>query len=144
MRLVLTLSVLMVFLFSGCNRNELHPVPYFQFDISINLDLPLYQSLLGPGGWAYVDGAGSRGIVVYRRSIDEFVAFDRHSPADPEGTCPTPLTVDPDNFLILNDACTDAQFSLFDGSIISGDVDWGLRFYTTFYNGTNFLRVFNP
>ena len=135
--------IIILFHFS-CGRNRLHPVPYYQFDLNINLSLPTYNSLLGVGGWAYVSGAGSRGLVVYRRSVGEFVAFDRHSPADPEGTCDTPLVTDEENFLLLNDPCSDAQFSLFDGSIAAGDTEWGLRQYQTFYNGGDFLRIFNP
>jgi len=134
----------LVISFSGCTKNELHPVPYYQFDININLNLPTYQSLVGVGGWAYIQGAGSKGIVVYRRSVAEFVAFDRHSPADPENTCPEPLATDEENFLILNDTCSEARFSLFDGSIIEGDVDWGLRAYMTSYGGGDFLRIYNP
>ncbi len=130
---------------SSCEKNRLHPVPHFQFDIVINLTLPSYQSLSGVGGWAYVSGAGSKGIIVYRRSVGEFVAFDRHSPADLEGTCDSGLITNPDNFLVLDDPCSDNQFSLFDGSIISGDVEWGLRPYWAEINAQqDRLRIYNP
>ena len=128
----------------SCGRNDRHPVPYYQFDVNINLNLPTYVPLTGVGGWAYVNGVGSKGIVIYRRSLGEFVAFDRHSPADPENTCATGLETDEDNFLILNDPCSNAQFSLYDGSIIGGDTDWGLRMYMTVYNGGEILRIYNP
>lgn len=133
-----------LFLLFSCNRNNQHPVPYLQFDVNLNLNLPSYQPLQGVGGYAYVSGAGSKGVIVYRRSSNEFVAFDRHSPADTEGTCPSGLETDDENFLVLNDPCSDAQFSLYDGSIYSGDVEWGLRSYTTHYNGGDYLRVYNP
>jgi hypothetical protein len=137
--------ICLFFIAPSCEKNRLHPVPHFQFDVVINLNLPSYQSLMGVGGWAYVTGAGSKGIVVYRRSVQEFVAFDRHSPADPEGSCDTPLTTNEDNFLVLDDPCSDAQFSLFDGSIISGDVDWGLRAYWAEVNPQqDRLRIYNP
>jgi hypothetical protein len=85
---------------------------------------------------------GSKGIIVYRRSMDEFVAFDRHSPADVNGTCAQPLYPDSNNFLQLNDDCNNAKFSLYDGSPISGS-DFGLRMYQTIYNGSNQLRIYN-
>jgi hypothetical protein len=116
-------------------------VPIIPFDITINLTLPSYSDLNGVGGYAYV-AAGSKGVIVYRRGIDDFVAFDRHSPADPDGSCGTPLTPDDDNFLILNDVCNDAQFSLYDGSPIKNS-DFGLRQYVTVWNGTDQLRIFN-
>lgn len=61
----------------ACNKNKQHPVPYYSFDTYINLDLPSYQSLQGVGGWAYVSGVGSKGVVIYRQSIQNFVAWDR-------------------------------------------------------------------
>ena len=90
---------------------------------------------------AYVNG-GSRGIIVYRRGIDEFIAFDRHSPADPDGSCATPLTPDSSNYLVLNDICNDATFSLYDGSPIS-NASFGLRQFQTSWNGQETLRIYN-
>ncbi|MDX1651742.1 MAG: hypothetical protein R3277_04565 [Brumimicrobium sp.] len=134
---------ILLFLF-GCSKNKQHPVPYFTFDSNINLNLPSYSALQGVGGWAYVDGLGSKGVVVYRQSINEFVAFDRHSPAAEGFDCETGLVTDPDNFLILNDPCSNARFSLYDGSLIDGDSEWGLRSYLTSYNGSETLRIYNP
>lgn len=128
----------------SCSKNNQHPVPYFQFDANINLTLPKYTELQGVGGWAYVTGAGSKGVIVYRRSVNEFVAFDRHSPAPDGFDCETGLEVDEENFLILNDPCSNAQFSLYDGSVIDGDTKWGLRKYLTAYNGGQTLRIYNP
>jgi hypothetical protein len=119
----------------------MNPVPNIPFDITIDITLPSYLNLTGVGGWAYVNG-GSRGIIVYRRAIDEFVAFDRHSPADPDGTCLFPLYPDSDNFLQLNDTCNNAKFSLYDGSPVSNS-QFGLRQYRTVFNGTDLLRIYN-
>jgi len=129
------------FLYSSCKKNTQHPVPSIPFDITINLTLPTYSNLMGVSGWAYVNG-GSRGIIVYRRGIDEFIAFDRHSPADADGTCANPLTPDSDNYLILNDDCNNATFSLYDGSPIS-NASFGLRQFQTSWNGQETLRIFN-
>ncbi len=141
MKIQLFIFFSLLLVLSGCNKNNQHPVPYVPFDFTINLDLPSYFSLTGVGGYAYVPG-GSRGIVVYRRAIDEFVAFDRHSPEDPNATCPLPLYADPDNFLQLIDSCSSTRFSLYDGSPMT-DSKYGLRQYQTMYNGTNSLRIYN-
>ena len=126
------LLVISLFLMSGsCGKQNTHPVPY----------VPFNQTIAGVGGWAYVNG-GSRGLIVYRRSIEEFVAFDRHSPADIDASCPSPLFPDPDNFLILKDTCNDATFSLYDGSPISGS-QYGLMQYATSFNGNNLLNIYN-
>jgi len=95
---------------------------------------------MGVGGYAYVSG-GSKGIVVYRFSIDEFVALDRHSPVN-DASCASPLETDANNFLQLNDLCSGATFSLLDGSPMSGS-DVGLRRYITEYDGNMMLRIYN-
>lgn len=141
MKLRFIFIALFAILIVACNKNKTHPVPSIPFDVTIDINLPSYNALIGVGGWTYVNG-GSRGIIVYRRALDEFVAFDRHSPADPEGDCPQPLYPDPDNFLQLIDSCSGARFSLYDGSPISGS-EFGLRMYQTVYNGTNLVRIYN-
>lgn len=141
MKLRFILFIAFAISLTQCKKNKIHPVPDIPFDLTIDINLPSYNALIGVGNWTYVNG-GSRGIIVYRRSIDEFVAFDRHSPADPDGICPQPLVPDIDNFLQLNDACSSAKFSLYDGSPISGS-EFGLRQYQTSYNGTNLVRIYN-
>jgi hypothetical protein len=141
MKFVIFFLGILLLISSSCNKNGTNPVPNIPFDITIDINLPSYSNLFGVGGWAYVNG-GSRGIIVYRRAIDEFVAFDRHSPTDPEGTCFLPLFPDSENFLQLNDTCSAATFSLYDGSPISNS-QFGLRQYRTVFNGTNLLRIYN-
>ncbi|HLW40379.1 MAG TPA: hypothetical protein VKX31_08315 [Brumimicrobium sp.] len=132
------------FSFFSCNVNKKHPVPHLSFDVDVNLNNPSYIELQGIGGWAYVSGVGSKGIVVYRQSQQHFVAFDRHSPS-PEGfDCQAGLEVDAENFLVLNDPCSNAKFSLYDGSVLSGDSKFGLRSYIAEYSGSTILRIYNP
>ena len=132
---------LVLIMASSCLKNNQNPVPSIPFDITIDINLPSYYQLQGVGSWTYVNG-GSRGIIVYRRTIDEFVAFDRHSPMDPNGTCFLPLFPEQDNFLQLKDTCSSARFSLYDGGAISGS-QFGLRQYATQFNGSNLLRIYN-
>jgi hypothetical protein len=126
--------------FSACKKNSNNPIPSLSFEIVIHMELPSYNALQGVGGWCYVNG-GVQGIIVYRKSFDEFVAFDRKSPAS-TSNCINPLTPDKNNFLQLLDSCTSAKFSMYDGSIISGS-DYGLRQYQTTWNGSNLLRIYN-
>ncbi|MFT5778241.1 MAG: hypothetical protein ACI837_001197 [Crocinitomicaceae bacterium] len=141
MKVQFILFLLLIVTLGGCTKNDEHPVPNIPFDVTINLALPSYNSLIGVSGWAYVNG-GSKGVIVYRRGIDEFIAFDRHSPADINGTCEYPLTPDYNNYLQLNDTCNAATFSLYDGSPITGS-NFGLRQYQTFWDGNQSLRIYN-
>lgn len=126
----------------ACNKTKNHPVPSLPFDTEINLTLPSYSSLQSVSGYAYVLG-GIKGLIVYRRGPNEFVCFDRMSTTANAADCDTGLVVNPDNFLVLDDPCSDAQFSLYDGSIVNGDVEYGLRQYRTAWNGNTKLRLYN-
>ena len=141
MKQLLVISFGLLLLSSKCNNQNQHPVPFVPVDITIDMQLPSYSNLQGVGGWTYLNG-GSRGIIVYRKAIDEFVAFDRHAPSDPEGSCPIALYPDNQNFLQPIDSCNNAVFSLYDGSPVSNSI-FGLRQYATQFNGNNLLRVYN-
>lgn len=141
MKQLLILCLGFLLLSSKCNNQNQHPVPFVPVDVTIDIQLPSYSNLQGVGGWTYLNG-GSRGIIVYRKGIDEFVAFDRHSPADLNGSCPFVLYPDDQNFLQLIDSCNNAIFSLYDGSPVSNSIH-GLRQYATQFNGNNLLRVYN-
>lgn len=136
--LLIFLAVILLFSCKGTRKN---PVPNIPFDLTINISLPAYIDLQNVGSYSYVDG-GSKGIIVYRVSIDQFVAFDRHSPADGSFNCGQPLTPTSANFLELSDSCSNARFSLLDGSAIQGS-DVGLRQYMTFFDGSYKLRIYN-
>ena len=141
MKLRLLFLIVLIITISSCTRNRRHPVPNIPFDITINLSLPSYNDLIGVVGVAYVNG-GSKGIIIYHRGVDDYVAFDRHSPLDELSECNTPLYPDSNNYLILIDECNDGQFSLYDGSPIS-DSEFGLRQYQTMWDGNQALRIFN-
>ena len=66
------LALIVPTLFFVSCKEQNYPIPDVPVNMSINLDLPSYNALNAPGGYAYVTG-GSRGIVVYR-NFDEFVA----------------------------------------------------------------------
>lgn len=141
MRNLLFIFVSLFLLSSKCSKQNQNPVPFVPVDVTIDIQLPSYSNLQGVGGWTYLNG-GSKGIIIYRRGIDDFVAFDRHSPADPDGTCQFPLFPEDQNFLQLKDTCNNAVFSLYDGSPVSNCV-YGLRQYATQFNGNNLLRIYN-
>ena len=142
MRTILTkISFILLLFGSGCQNNGNHPVPNVAVNVQINIFLPSYSPLQSVGGYAFVNG-GVKGIVVYRRSVDEFVAFDRMSTADGGFEC-VPLEIDTDNFLFLNDACSNAVYSMIDGTIVSGDAKYALRSYQVNFDGYSLLSIYN-
>lgn len=131
----------LIVFFNNCKPNRKNPIPNVPFDITINISLPQYIDLQNVGSYAFVQG-GSKGIIVYRMSYDQFITFDRHNPSDAGFNCAEPLTPRTDNFLELSDSCSNARFSLLDGSAIEGS-DVGLRQYMTVYDGAYKVRIYN-
>lgn len=124
---------------TSCDGEE-HPVPNVPVNISINLDLPSYQPLNAPGGYAYVNG-GSRGIIVYR-NFDEFVALDRHSTYNSDDPCAI-VSVDTLNFFELVDTCSGSRFSIQSGVVVTGPAKWGLKRYNASWNGAYTVTIYN-
>ncbi|MDI1353733.1 MAG: hypothetical protein PSX36_02355 [bacterium] len=121
---------------SSANNN---PVPYVPVSISVYPNDPLNFSIQSIGGWKYMDG-GIYGIVVYRKSEQEFVALERSSsfyPGKPEAK----VFVMSDNF-ILRDSISESRWRIIDGGVTKGPATWPLRVYATSYDG-NVLRIRN-
>lgn len=127
---------------TGCKKDrddELH-VPRVATNITININLPGYSALSNPGGWAYVQG-GSRGIIVYRASMTEFSAFDRHCPYNVIEGCKISIL---EGSIAEDDECCHSQFEIITGIPISGKTERPLQpFRTQFNPNANLLRIFN-
>lgn len=124
---------------SSCKKDEKGGVPLTGVNININVNLPEYNDLAVPGGWVYLTG-GSQGLIVYRKSTDEFVAMDRHCPYRPEDVCK--VVVDESEVIARDTACCHSAFLLLDGSVTEGPAALGLKRYNTTFNGTT-LHIFN-
>jgi hypothetical protein len=125
-RNVLRLMILLLFLGSCRDRNR-DRVPDVPVNIAININQPDFFNLTVSQGWVYVTG-GSRGIIVYRKSDNEFIALERHSPYKPEDNCA--VTVDDDGS-IVTDPCSDSKWLIMDGSIVQGPTAYPLQTYST-------------
>ncbi len=133
---LLILSTL-IFSFSGCRKNP-DQIPYTPVEISINLNEPAFFDLGVVGGYVKIVG-GSRGIIIYRTSLDEFVALDRHSTYNVDSNCQVDVE---DDGVILSDECSDSQWLIIDGSVLHGPANAPLeRYNTTFTNPL--LRIYN-
>ncbi|MEX1001507.1 MAG: hypothetical protein WDZ35_05275 [Crocinitomicaceae bacterium] len=138
-RFILFVAIFMPLFLTSC-KEESHPVPNVPVNITINLDLPSYQALNAPGGYAYVNG-GSRGIVVYR-NFDDFVALDRHSTYNSDDPCAV-VYVDPDNFFHLVDSCSGSRYDITSGVVVEGPAKWALRRYNTNWDGAYTVNIYN-
>lgn len=142
MRVLLALFVLMAL--AGCKKdntqnNANNPVPSVTVQLNIYPNDPLYFKVQVVGGWTYIEG-GIKGIVLYRKSEQEFVAVERSSTNDPNSNAARVVVMN-DNFT-LRDTVSDSRWRIFDGSVTKGPATWPLRLYGTSYDG-NILKIRN-
>jgi nitrite reductase/ring-hydroxylating ferredoxin subunit len=137
----LIISIVFAFIGSSCKKEDDSQVPFVAVDITLNLDLPDNVPLLNPGGWLQITG-GSRGIIIYRINLEEFVAFDRHCTFEAEKGCKITVSSE-SNVTAIDNQCCNSVFSIIDGFAQSGNAKRQLKEYNTSFNGTNIVRIFN-
>ncbi len=147
--------VIFIFTISSCTKTNVNPnIPKAIIRIDIDPNSTFYQSLNTVGGWTYIaDGdqgalisKESRGVIIYRSSQNEFKAYDRIPPNNPDKCCSddnvcTKLIVG-ENFPFAKDPCTGNLYSLLDGSLFKGSGQYPMIEYHAVYDGA-LLHVFN-
>ena len=125
------ISLIVLFAFVilyACRKDDEAPLAYVNF--SIDPDSPAYSDLNSVGGYVYLTG-GYCGVVVFRTSWTEFVAYERGCPIDNA----TAVEVDPSNSVILFCPKCNSQFVYTDGTPIQGPAKSPLRQYNAVYTG---------
>ncbi len=124
----------MLGLFSDCSPDLTDdPIPIVFFE---NIDLFLPDADLMTQGFKYI-GRGVRGIIVYRRTPTQFLAFERNCSYLPNSAC---ATVDVhSSSLFMQDVCCSSTFN-WEGNPTGGPAWRSLRQYAVFLNG-NMLTI---
>lgn len=117
-----------------------NPVPVVPVSYVTYPNDPLNFKIQAIGGWMYVDKVGVNGIIIYRKSQEEFIAIERTSSYLPDNAS-AKVFVMSDNF-ILRDTVSDSRWRIIDGTITKGPAEWPLRLYGTSYDG-NTLTIRN-
>ena len=129
---IFKLIFLLLPVFIGSCRKEEHPIPYVPVNITLYVSDPEFVNLNAVGGSTYLRG-GSRGILVYRKSQDEFMAYDRHCTNEPDNP-KSIVIIDPGNsFSAVDTTCT-SSFLLIDGTVQKGPAHIPLKQYQTFFD----------
>jgi len=143
---LLVLMFVGLVVFTSCKKNGDDPnsdIPYAYINVVINPNSTLYQELNIVGGWMYYPYVNppSRGLIIYRLSQEQFLAYERTPPVnsnaccDPETGLCTYLVVD-DYFRFVYDTCSDLSYQIIDGSPIT-PATVPLKQYYTSYDGFN-------
>lgn len=142
---IILLTTIAAFLTNGCRERHVNPnIPQVRIDFEIYPNSPRYHDLNTISGFMYLTSEyPSRGIIVYRESQNEFSAYDRIPPDDPNACCNgdtcSRLVVD---WPFVVDGCKNIKYNIMDGSIVEGAGVYPLIEYYTEYDG-NKLRIHN-
>ncbi len=126
----------------NCKKdNNSSPVPKVYVDLYLNLSLPSYTALNTINNWVYISG-GNRGIIVYRKSSQDFIALERNCTYDPDNSTATVIVLG--NNLTAIDSTCGSKFQITDGSVSFGPATRSLVQYQADYDaGGNTLHIHN-
>jgi hypothetical protein len=121
-----------VLLFSagGCKKDN-GTIPEVYVDFYLYLTQPEFAKLNAVGGWVYVTG-GVKGIIIFKKSSNEFAAYERSCPYDPNAANAR-ITVDNSNIIGVDNNCG-SKFNLMDNSILSAPATRSMKTYYADYD----------
>ena len=128
-RLHLLILIAILPLLHGCQKYPENPHrPVLPYPITIYPNTYQYHDLNFVSGWLYITSeveSTSRGIIVYRQSDTEFLAYDRMPPNEPDACTDsqgntTRLVVD---FPFVVDLCNNAYYNILNGQLIIREPD---------------------
>lgn len=114
-------------------------VPSYPFNITINMELPLYNSLLYPSNAVFISpslGVGANGIIVFNAG-GSYRAYEANCPNQTITSC-SRLEIEGIRAVC---PCDDLEYSLFTGLPVA-EGDYAMIPYRVEQNG-NTLRVWN-
>lgn len=144
-RIVLSvyLLIISVLTFVSCGRTveTVSCFPTSTIGVTLNLNLPAYQSLQTVGGWTYIDeqSAGTRGLIVVRTN-GGFKVYDRNAPH----ICPesnTTLQVESNIKIVCPK--DNASWILLTGEPVAVAQIPPKTYAYTYNSGTNTLLIYN-
>lgn len=124
---------------TACKKDAEDEIPNVSVYFTIDLNDAPYAPLNAVGGSVNVTG-GVKGIVIYRKSQEEYNAFDRNCSYQPLDDC---ARIETDSTLnTATDPCCGSRFQLVDGTPVKGPAVKPLKAYRTSLNGSK-LTVSN-
>ena len=129
--------LLVLFPFAECKKDK-DQVPNVYVDIYLYTTDPAFSPLNATSGSTTVSG-GSNGIVIFRKSQTEFMAYDRHCPYKTSEK--NQVSVDASGLIAVDSKCN-SKFLLTDGSPNSGPASNPLKRYQTAFDGS-VLHIYN-
>jgi hypothetical protein len=135
----------LIFIFFSCKTKQEENISDVPVNFTIDINDPLYREIRTIGNSITVIG-GHAGIVIYRFSQDEFIAFDRLCPVEKKTSCQIQPT---DDDLFYTCECCNTPYLMIDGTgqskndtVFAGTGKF-LKEYRTYYDGISQVRITN-
>jgi len=129
--------LILIFITSSCTKDE-NTIP----EVYVNFRIQASE-IGGVGSAIYTnDNYGVRGIIIYYKNTNEYVAYDRTCSYRPSNSCEIVEFNDELNPVFLVDSCCTSRFLLDDGTPFSGPALLPLKQYFTSFDG-NYITVSN-
>ena len=138
-RFFLLFFIVAISFFACKDETEENPVPNKYVNFSLYLNDPEFQDLKIPGNYVFVH-QGANEIVIYRLSIDDFLAYDRVCTYEASPGC---LVYADSSGASLECSCCKSKYLLIDGTVSSGQAKHSLRQYSVSYDGGDYIYVSN-
>lgn len=123
-KLFLFFSVIIFLSIQSCGKDENY-IADVPVDIRIYPSDPTYSNLTGVGGYVTIKG-GVAGIILYKKSSGQIVAYDRCSSYNPESKCAVNVN---EPSITATDPCSGSLFSMEDGSSLKAPATRPLKQY---------------
>lgn len=126
------MAAMLMVTFSCSKEQQATEIPYVYVNFNLNPNGTQYINLNVVNGWETVTG-GYNGILIFRKSVNEFSAFERACPNDPlkQGA---QVRVDLSGITCYCPVCG-SKFIMVDGTPYEGPSHFPLKQYSTVYDG---------
>lgn len=131
---------LTVFALFSCKKKSNDYVPIVTVNTYLSASDPAFAPIIAPGGSIYLSNVGVEGILVYRKSQTEFMAYDRCCTYNVANR--NVISVSPPGGLIAADPVCGSKFEITGGTVTNGPAANPLKMYQTAFDGTT-LHIFN-
>lgn len=129
--------IILIILIKSCDKDN-NIIPNVKVDFRIQA-----SELSGVGSAIYTqENYGVRGIIIYHKNTNEYVAFERACSYRPNDNCAVVHLNNEVNPSFLKDSCCNSSFLLEDGTPFSGPALLPLKQYSTNFDGT-YIYVYN-
>ncbi len=136
-KLAIYLSLFTVLLMQSCGKEE-----DFIADVPVDVRIPAndfrFSALNSAGGVVVING-GVAGIILYKKTTGQIVAYDRCSTYNPERKCAVNVN---EPSITATDPCSGSLFSMEDGSSLKAPATRPLKQYQVTVTSSQ-ITVFN-